>query len=116
MDSSERGRKCSRKEIQLGILFKQGVEWYPATIRDLSEGGLAFETDVPAKPGDWCHIYFSESEEVGTTELNAEVVRSEIIEESPSAKYLVAVRLIDANDQFRQDVQAIIQEGNPAEN
>jgi len=116
MDSSERGRKCPRKEIQLGILFKQGVEWYPATIRDLSAGGLAFETDMPAKPGDWCHIYFSESEEVGTTELNAEVVRSEIIEGSPSAKYLVAVRLIDANDQYMQDVQVIFQEDSPDEN
>lgn len=113
MDSSERRRKFPRKEVQLGILFKQGVEWYPATIKNLSEGGVAFKTDMKAKSGDLCHIYFSDSEEVRTTELNAEVVRSEIIEGSLSVKYLVAVKLIDANDQYMQDVQAIFQEDSP---
>ena len=103
-------RKYPRKEIQLGILFKQGVEWYPATVKDLSEKGVAFETLMAARPGDWCHIYFSQSEDVRSTELNAEVVRSSVIEEGSPPKYLVAVELTVDNEQYLQDVQAIFQE------
>lgn len=116
MGSSEEQRKHPRKEIELGILFKQGMEWYPATIKDLAEGGLSFETSMPAKSGDWCHIYFSESQEVKTTELKAEVMRSEVIEGSAPTNYLVAVKLVDANEQYLQDVQAIFQIEGPNSN
>ncbi len=103
-------RESPRFEIQLGILFKQGMEWYPADIRDLSSGGLAFETKREFQAGERFHIYFSESKHVSTTELTGEALRSEMIDGSSPLKYLVAAKLIDANEQYLQDVLSIFQE------
>jgi len=100
-------RKFPRKEIELGILFKHGMEWYPATVRDLSAQGISFHTSMEVKPGDWCHIYFSECKEIFASQLKAMVVR--FIEARSPAKNLVAVELIDASDQYLKDVQAIFQ-------
>jgi len=102
-------RKFPRKEIELGILFKHGMEWYPATIRDLSVQGISFNTSMAVKPGDWCHIYFNECKEIFASQLKAMVVRFDVIEACSPAKNLVAVELIDASDQYVRDVQAIFQ-------
>lgn len=103
-------RESPRFEIQLGILFKQGMEWYPADIRDLSSGGLAFETNREFQVGEQFHIYFSESKYVTSNELTGEALRSELIDGSSPRKYLVAVKLIDANEQYLQDLLSIFQE------
>ena len=100
-------RKFPRKDIELGILFKHGMEWYPATVRDLSVQGISFNTSMAVKPGDWCHIYFNECKEIFASQLKAMVVR--FIEARSPAKNLVAVELIDASDQYVRDVQAIFQ-------
>jgi hypothetical protein len=113
MDSSEEKRGYPRIEIQLGILFKHGMEWFPAIISDLSERGIAFETEIDFKTGDMCHIYFSESKEISSSELKGLVVRNDDIEECSPIKYLVGVQLIDANDQYVSDVQFLFQvDGN----
>ncbi len=107
MVSTREKRRFPRKEIELGILFKHGMEWRSATIRDLSEQGISFYTSMEVKPGDWCHIYFNECKEIFASQLKAMVVR--FIEAPSPAKNLVAVELIDANDQYVRDVQAIFQ-------
>ena len=114
--SSEK-RRFPRKEIELGILFKHGTEWRPATIRDLSAQEISLYTSMEVKPGDWCHINFSyirESQEIKTTELKAKVMRLDVIEAYSPDKYHVAVELIDPNDQYLQDVQAIFQIEDPS--
>jgi hypothetical protein len=115
MDSSDK-RKYPRKEIQLGILFKNGMEWFPATIRDLSEKGIAFESEVDLKLGDMCHIYLSESKEMSSSELKGLVVRNEEIKECSPTKYLIGVDLMDANDQYVSDVQTLFQGENDDSN
>ena len=111
MNSYDDKRDSPRIEIQLGILFKQGMEWYPADIKDLSSGGLTFETDREFQAGEQFHIYFSESRHVTSNELTGEAVRSERIDGSSPLKYLVAAKLVDANEQYLQDVLSIFQEG-----
>ncbi|MGV7220438.1 MAG: PilZ domain-containing protein [Nitrospinales bacterium] len=109
MNSIVEHRKYPRKEIQLGILFKHGMEWFPATIIDLSERGLSFETEIVFNLRDMCHIYFSESKEVTSSELKGLVVRCQDIEECSPTKYLIGVELIDANDQYVSDVKSLFQ-------
>lgn len=109
MSSLEENRETPRIKIQLGILFKQGMEWYPADIHDLSAGGMAFETDREFQSGEQFHIYFSESKHITSNELTGETLRSELIEGSSPPKYRVAVKLKDANEQYLQDVLAVFQ-------
>jgi hypothetical protein len=102
-------RKFPRKAIKLGIMFKRGIAWHPATVRDLSVQAVSFHTDMEVLPGDCCHIYFNECKEIMPTQLEAKVVRREDIETCSPARYLVIVELIEPSDKYVTDVQAIFQ-------
>ena len=110
MNSSAEQRRHARKEIKLGILFKYGMEWFPADIRDVTIGGISFITGENFELGTEINIFFGDSNAIGSNDFNTVVLRSKILESYLPPKYLVAVKLTEANAKYVNDVKAYLKE------
>ena len=114
-NSSSNDRKYPRKEICLGMLYKYGMEWFSADIKDVTIGGISFITGEKFEPGAEINVFFGDSNAIGSNDFNTVVLRSQILESYSPPKYLVAVKLTEANAKYVKDVQAYLkkQENEP---
>lgn len=107
--SSTDDREFPRKDIHQGVLFKQGMEWFPADIKDVTVGGISFITTEKFDPGMEISVYFGDSNAVGNNELNMEILRSQVLDSYSPPKYLVAAKLMEPNEKFMRDVRSFIE-------
>lgn len=107
-NSLSNDRKYPRKEIFLGMLYKYGMEWFSADIRDVTIGGISFIAGENFELGTEINVFFGDSNAIGSNDFNTEVLRSQILESYSPPKYLVAVKLTETNAKFVKDVKAYL--------
>lgn len=112
-NSSEDDRGYPRKEICLGVLFKHGMEWFPADIKDVTVGGVSFIASEKFDPGTEINIFFGDNHDIGNNDVRTVVLRCRVLESYSPPKYLVAVKLVGANEKYAQDVLAYLERENP---
>ena len=107
-NSNSKDRKYPRKEICLGMLYKYGMEWFSADIRDVTVGGISFITSENFAPDTEINVFFGDSNAIGSNDFNTVVLRSQILESYSPPKYLVAVKLAEPNAKYVRDVEAYL--------
>ena len=109
-NSIPNNREYPRKEICLGVLFKHGIEWLPADIRDVTVGGISFIAKENIDPGTEVIIIFGDSDVIGDNDVHSVVLRHHVLESYSPPKYLMAVKLTETNAKYVQDILTFLKE------
>jgi|GEM_PF-3941071 len=104
-------RKFPRISLANTAAIESSGASFTAELEDLTVEGASFSIDEPASPGSKFTLKFKGSADIEPAELSAEAVRCD---EKADGKHLIAVKFLNADDQYLMDILRLIHSGKPA--
>jgi len=111
MQSDSDKRYFPRVAISLKIQVQESENRLSAELVDLTVQGISFRLDRPLPVGCLITIYISDSEELRSNELRAEVLRCDSpahVNPPQYYQYYVAAKFVEVNDEFLMDSLALV--------
>ena len=107
-EKSKDKRLFPRVTISLDGCVKDSDKRVVLKTIDLTVEGIAFQFEQKLPAGAKIIIGLDGNEDIGSTELKAEILRCDPLKNISPTQYVVAAKFIDANDKYLMDSLALV--------